>query len=146
MKNLLLILIGILLYSCGPSKEEIDSAKQQYIHTVTLPYTVELISGITYTKNICTRVNASGEAYLNIDYCGTLTNFWDNIIAKDIKSCTRIATTDSNNVELNQHMLSIDGIVVDLPEEWMEISRDKYVKESLKGYISGDTLYIEFNH
>lgn len=143
MKNLLLILIGILLYSCGPCEKEVE--KQVYTHTVTHLYSIELISGATFTKNICTRMNDGGEDYFDL-YRETIFNYWGEPIATGVKSFKRILIPDSNNIQLKIHMLSIDGVVVDLPEEWMEISKDKNIKESLRGYISGDTLYIEFNH
>lgn len=144
MKKILILLTIILLYSCATSTTETD--KQPYIHTVTHPYQIELFSGVTFTKNICTRTNDNGEDYL--DLCqGRLYNYWSNEIAREVKSFQRILTNDTIVIDnLRTHMLSIDGIIVDLPEEWMNISNNKWRKESLKGYISNDTLYIEFNH
>jgi len=38
------------------------------------------------------------------------------------------------------------GPVIDLPEEWMTISKDIKQPDLLVGHISGDTLYLRFDN
>lgn len=148
MKKLTLLLIGILLYSCGPSYEEIEYKKQLYNQTVTHVYEITLESGQTFTTNVCTRMNDQGEDY--IYFSGyRLENFWGKQIAKGVTDYRKIEQESSpliDGLEMESNSHYTNGLTIILPEKYKEISRDKTFKESLNGYISGDTLYIEFNH
>lgn len=143
------IFITVSLQSCGPSLEEIEISKQPFIYTVTHPYEFTLESGQTFTTDVCTKMNEAGEDYIRETMCKEIKNYWDQNVAKGIKSFRRLENKEpiihSQPTEEPTSNYT-NGLIIILPEKHNEISRDKTFKESLSGYISNDTLYIEFNH